>query len=137
MESTALKLIDFNAGSPAYVIDRYGAQKGDIKKVTVLKVGRKYVTTDYCYPSKFEKGPDKARYLVGHEECGTMLFPSYEDATRYIMVRNAYLRLRRMDVNGGIPENAVLAMDAILRKDYELALAYLNILLERQRRTLQ
>lgn len=41
MEATALKLTDFNAGSPAYVIDQYGAQIGDVKKVTVLKVGRK------------------------------------------------------------------------------------------------
>lgn len=134
METTALKLTDFNAGSPAYVIDRYGAQNGDIKKVTVLKVGRKYVTTDYHYPSKFEESPMKVRYLIGYEECGTLLFSSYEDATHFIMVENAYLRIRKMDTSGGIPENAILAMDAILRQDYELAQAYLNIILENKRR---
>lgn len=133
METTALKLTDFNAGSPAYVIDQYGAQKGDVKKVTVLKVGRKYVTTDCHYPSKFKKGPMKT-CLIGHEECGVLLFLSYEDATRFIMIKNAYRRIRKVDSYKGISDNAILAMDAILRQDYELAQAYLNIILESKRR---
>lgn len=134
METTALKLTDFNAGSPAYVIDRYGAQKGDIKKATVLKVGRKYITTDYHYPARFEKVPAKTHCLIGYEECGALLFLSYEDATRFIMVKNAYQRIRSIDSYAGIPDNAILAMDAILRQDYELAQAYLNIILESKRR---
>ncbi len=77
----------FVPGQTAYILDgirREGDSSATLAKI--VKVGRKYVTTDGLWEAKFKETSDTRPFLIEHTNYGAprLLFPSSEAANEYL-----------------------------------------------------
>lgn len=89
-----LTVKDFEKGQKAYiVIDDHGTGENKIFEATVKTVGRKYVTLDDSWGSKYQTCVNN--YLTEVVNCGwaRMLFATEQAAKDYIEVKNLVLSI--------------------------------------------
>lgn len=89
-----LTVNDFEKGQKAYIVtDDHGTGENKIFEATVKTVGRKYVTLDDSWGSKYQTCANN--YLTEVVNCGwaRMLFATEQAAKDYIEVKNLVLSI--------------------------------------------
>lgn len=89
-----LTVKDFEKGQKAYIVtDNHGTGENKIFEATVKTVGRKYVTLDDSWGSKYQTCANN--YLTEVVNCGwaRMLFATEQAAKDYIEVKNLVLSI--------------------------------------------
>lgn len=89
-----LTVKDFEKGQKAYIVtDDHGTGENKIFEATVKTVGRKYVTLDDSWGSKYQTCANN--YLTEVVNCGwaRMLFATEQAAKDYIEVKNLVLSI--------------------------------------------
>lgn len=89
-----LAVKDFEKGQKAYIVtDDHGTGENKIFEATVKTVGRKYVTLDDSWGSKYQTCANN--YLTEVVNCGwaRMLFATEQAAKDYIEVKNLVLSI--------------------------------------------
>lgn len=89
-----LTVKDFEKGQKAYIVtDDHGTGENKIFEATVKTVGRKYVTLDNFWGSKYQTCANN--YLTEVVNCGwaRMLFATEQAAKDYIEVKNLVLSI--------------------------------------------
>lgn len=89
-----LTVKDFEKGQKAYIVtDDYGTRENKIFEATVKTVGRKYVTLDDSWGSRYQTCANN--YLTEVVNCGwvRMLFATEQAAKDYIELKNLVLSI--------------------------------------------
>lgn len=89
-----LTVKDFEKGQKAYIVtDDHGTGENKIFEATVKTIGRKYVTLDDFWGSKYQTCANN--YLTEVVNCGwaRMLFATEQAAKDYIEVKNLVLSI--------------------------------------------
>lgn len=89
-----LTVKDFKKGQKAYIVaDDYGTRENKIFEATVKTVGRKYVTLDDSWGSRYQTCANN--YLTEVVNCGwaRMLFATEQAAKDYIELKNLVLSI--------------------------------------------
>lgn len=93
MSNVSLK--DFHVGESAWSIEHRGNEAYIVEK-KVVKIGRKYVTTD-GFGQQYAELPRNGEYLSDYASCGyeSWLFPSKQAAQKFVQKKELVLKLRR------------------------------------------
>ena len=91
-----LAVKDFKKGQKAYIVtDDYGTRENKIFEATVKTVGRKYVTLDDSWGSRYQTCAND--YLTEVVNCGwaRRLFATEQATKDYIELKNLVLSIKR------------------------------------------